>query len=127
MYLCKDAEGMAVAVLEELLLCIAICIIAELTGFYYLWLGAFVAYALHLFIHIIQSIVVKKYIPAVVTSIVCMTISIWIISNFVMQMSLYAYEIVMYSAIASIIIVYNLKFAHFLMNRYTEGLKFSEM
>ena len=67
-----STEGMAVAVSEELIICIAFCASAIFTGSKYaclLWFGGFFAYTLHLVIHIAQSIFLGKYIPAVATSI----------------------------------------------------------
>lgn len=39
-----STEGMAAAVMEELVICLIVCVIARFTGFYGLWFGAFVAY-----------------------------------------------------------------------------------
>ena len=75
-----STEGMAAAVMEELVLCLVICLISRFTGFYGLWIGAFMAYTVHLVIHIGQSIVIRKYIPALITSLICLPISIWVIA-----------------------------------------------
>lgn len=114
-----STEGMAVAVLEELLLCILFCLISLWCSFYYLWLGGFIAFTLHLFIHIIQSIVIRKYIPALATSVLLLPVSIHLIVRFIGLMSADAFSIILYSLIGAIIIVINLKFAHHLMNKFT--------
>ena len=51
-----STEGMAAAVMEEMLICLAICAFARFTEGYGLWLGSFVAYALHLVIHTLYCI-----------------------------------------------------------------------
>lgn len=81
-------EGMALAVFEELILCIIFCVISILSKWYALWLGAFIAYTIHLVIHIVQSIIIRKYIPALATSIIALPLSIYFISE---SMALLAY------------------------------------
>lgn len=70
-----STEGMAFAVFEEFILCIIFCILTVITEnqyVYLLWLGSFIAYTLHLVIHIGQSIIIRKYIPSLITSIICL-------------------------------------------------------
>ena len=51
-------EGFALAVLEEYLLCIIITGISVFLKIYLVWIGAFIAFSLHLIINIIQSMVI---------------------------------------------------------------------
>ncbi|MDC9367331.1 HXXEE domain-containing protein, partial [Clostridioides difficile] len=79
-----STEGMAFAVFEEFIFCIIFCILTVITEnqyVYLLWLGSFIAYTLHLVIHIGQSIIIRKYIPSLITSIICLPISILCISK----------------------------------------------
>jgi hypothetical protein len=117
-----STEGMSVAVFEELLLCIFICIISILTNWYALWLGTFIAYAVHLFLHLGQSIVIRKYIPALATSIIALPISIWLISDCIKVLDYSFSFIVMYSIIGIVVVVLNLKFAHMLMHKFSEWI-----
>ena len=57
-------EAFALAVYEELLICICICILALFTQYYELWLGIFIGLTLHFIIHIFQSLIIRQYIPA---------------------------------------------------------------
>ena len=57
-------SGFAVAVLEEYLVVIIITGASLYFANYLVWLGAFIAFSLHLLIHLIQSILIRKYIPA---------------------------------------------------------------
>lgn len=70
-----STEGFALAVFEEFAVCLLFCLIAVATDHIWtwlLWLGGFIAYALHLVLHMVQSLIIKKYIPALATSfIVC--------------------------------------------------------
>lgn len=121
-----STEGMAVAVLEILLLSIVITVISVVTESYGLWLGSFIAYALHLVMHMIQSIVVHKYIPAVGTSILCLPITIWIIYQSMAICDFAIGSILLYSVIGIVIAMCNLKFAHMLMNCFTKWMKNQE-
>lgn len=118
-----STEGMAVAVLEELILCILFCLISLWNNFYYLWLGGFIAFIFHLIVHIIQSVAIQKYIPAVATSILLLPISIYIAMKSIVLMSADAFSVIIFSLIGMIIILINLKFAHFLMNKFTVKTK----
>lgn len=60
MYEPYSTEGMALAVFEELVLCIGICIFSILTGRYQLWLGLFIAFIIHLLMHIVQATAYKR-------------------------------------------------------------------
>lgn len=115
-----STEGMAAAVMEELVLCLGICIIARFTEFYGLWFGAFVAYTVHLVVHIGQSIVIRKYIPAVLTSVLCLPISIWLIGKSVGLLSYSIVAVAVYSVIGIVVILGNLKIAHEIIYSFTK-------
>ncbi len=112
-----STESMAVAIFEEFLLCIAFCMIAQATGWYALWLGGFIAYTLHLGVHIFQSIFIRRYIPALVTSVISLPISIYFIAKSIELLNYSWGYIILFGIIGIIIIVVNLKFAHFLMQK----------
>lgn len=117
-----STEGMAAAVMEELVICLIICIITRLTGFYGLWLGAFVAYTFHLIVHIGQSIVIKKYIPAVITSIICLPLSIGFIAISIGTLSYTITQVLLYSLIGTLAIAGNLKVAHWIIHIFTRRI-----
>lgn len=117
-----STEGMAAAVYEELLLCIAFCIMATATGKYALWLGGFIAYAAHLVMHIGQSIAIRSYIPALATSIVALPASIWIIKQCIRLMGYSAGTVILYSVIGIAVVGLNLKFAHLLLSWFTRWM-----
>lgn len=120
-----STEGMAAAVLEELVLCLVICIIARVSSFYGIWLGGFIAYTLHLVIHLLQTIVIRKYIPAFITSILCLPVSIWVIQESIKLNSFSGIELYLYSAIGMLVVVVNLKLAHGIIRAFTRKLEAS--
>lgn len=117
-----STEGMAAAVYEELILCIAFCLMAIVTGRYALWLGGFIAYAVHLVMHIGQSIVIRSYIPALVTSTIALPVSIWIIKECIGLLGYSAGTVVLYSVIGIAVVGLNLKLAHLLLSWFTRWM-----
>lgn len=118
-----STEGMALAVFEEFILCIIICIIAIFKGTYALWLGVFIAYTIHLIIHIGQSIVIRKYIPALMTSVIAIPISICIIRECILLLGYEVSTVVLVSVIGIVVVALNLKFAHILMHKFTKWMR----
>ncbi len=73
-----STEGFALAVLEEFIVCTVFSIMAFYTNtefFKLLWLGGFIACTLHFVIHIVQAVIIRQYIPALITSILCLSVS----------------------------------------------------
>jgi hypothetical protein len=68
------------------------------------------AFTVHLVIHCLQALIMKKYIPAVVTSIICLPICIYIIRN---SINLFSVDTVLwYFVFGFIIMVVNLFILH---------------
>lgn len=117
-----STEGMSVAVLEELLLCLLFCVLAVVTDskyIYLLWLGGFVGYTLHLIIHIGQVVVIRKYIPALITSVLCLPISIWCIYQSILQLNCGIRITVIFVVVGILVVAVNLKFAQSLIGIFT--------
>ncbi len=74
-----STSKMALAVFEEFNLSVLICMFSLFFSQYELWVGVFIAFILHLFVHIIQAIFFGKYIPALITSIIAIPISLSIL------------------------------------------------
>ncbi len=117
-----STEGMAAAVLEEFMVCILFCVLSIVTQTRYiwmLWLGGFIAFALHLVIHIGQSIVMKQYIPSLITSVIALPISIWVISGCVQVVNCGIGMVIAFSVLGIVIVGLNLKFAQSLIGKFT--------
>ena len=116
-----STEGFALAVFEELVVCIAVSALAlaDIDFIKYMWLGAFTACTLHFVIHIGQSAVLRQYIPATATSIICLPISVWILYRCFSSISgswLYAAAFI---ALGIVLVAVNLKFAQKLIGMFT--------
>lgn len=118
-----STEGMALAVFEELIVCILFCVFSILTQAWYIWMlwfGGFIAYTLHLIIHIVQSIALKQYIPALITSIIALPISIWIILECVQVLNCRIGIMAVFSVSGIAIVGFNLKFVQSLIGKFTK-------
>lgn len=87
-----------------------ITVVAYMTHWYDLWIGAFIAFTLHLVIHCVQVIIVRKYIPVIVTSVICLPICIYIIMQVIQITTLNS--IILYSILCFIIMVINIGVIH---------------
>ena len=116
-------SGFAVAVLEEYLVVIIITGASLYFANYLVWLGAFIAFCLHLIIHLIQSILIRKYIPALASSLVLLPPSILIIKQAIAMTSYSLTSLLISTFLCVILMVVNLAFAHKLMRLVTEKIK----
>ena len=118
-------EGFALAVAEEFVLLLIIC---ELTftgirAFNLLWLGTFIAFALHLVVHIGQAVVIRKYIPALATSVLVLPLSLWLIADCINNSDFSPIEITIYSIAATVAVGANLLLAHWLARKFGEWVE----
>lgn len=112
-------EGFALAVFEELLFCILICFLSIQTDWYVFWLGGLIACTVHFVLHIGQAVVIRKYIPALATSILVLLFCIKIIYKSLQVLRYSNHDIWLYSVLGIVIVVINLKFAHILMQKFS--------
>lgn len=60
----------ALIVAEEFIIISAVTVVSMQWGFINMFTGMLIAYSLHLFIHIVQFIIYRRYIPTIVTSLI---------------------------------------------------------
>ena len=116
-------EAFALAVYEELIVLMAICVLVELTKAELamgIWYGALIGFTAHLVIHILQSIAIKRYIPSLITSILTLLPSIMLLMHTKWDMGLSA---IIGTIIGIAGVAANLKLAHMLMNWYMKRRK----
>ena len=119
-YLGVSTGAFALAVYEELILLIVICLLASLTHnpiLYGIWFGGLVGFTIHLFIHIGQALIIRRYIPALITSIISIPPSIMLILKTapLLEMSPTVISGIIFGILG---VAINLKFAHKLMHKY---------
>lgn len=105
------SEGFALAVAEEFVVFTLIALIAlwiDNQLVWNIWLGGFLGLTFHYVVHIVQSIVLRKYIPALATSIICLPISIYILKQCFMMLTVDIWQII----VGVVIVAVNLVCAH---------------
>jgi len=72
-----SVPAFSLAVLEEFIIISLISITAIWFEYYYIWFALFMAFSIHLVIHLFQWLLIRKYIPAIVTTILILPYSIY--------------------------------------------------
>ena len=103
-------ERMVKAVAEEYALCLLLTALASTGKFplQLLWYGAFVAYTFHLVVHIIQSVVLRMYVPAVASSILLLPISLWLMYSHSYMLGISLSDSILYCILGFALVVINL-------------------
>ena len=117
-----STAGMALAVYEEFIPFFGVSLLA----YYYpgevlnaLWYGLMVSLTAHFLIHIGQSVYIRKYIPSLITSIICLPVSLVIIVK-CMDFIEFDFPAMLCIIVGIIGMIVNLKFAHMLMHWYVK-------
>ncbi len=117
--------GFALAVYEEFIPFFGVSLLAYYFPneiLYGLWFGIFLSLAAHLLVHIGHAIYIKRYIPCLATSLICLPVSIAIIYKCSKFMAFNAVTITCIFA-AFVLMIANLKFAHILMHKFNRKIK----
>ena len=109
-----NTKAFAIAALEELVLLIAITVYALIGGPYAveLWSAIFMAFSIHLIVHVIQAIVVRGYVPGLVSSILLLPFSYHGMQRICNTFN--ASQLLLYGMIGVVMMLSNLAFAHWL-------------
>jgi hypothetical protein len=113
-------SSFALGVAEEFILISMVTYVSYITNRYNLWIGLFIAFTIHLLIHCFQALIIRKYIPAVVTSVICIPFCIYITKQIVELYSLNI--IILYSLFGLIILIVNLVIIHRVMGTFSKWL-----
>lgn len=98
------------AVAEEFIILSACTVIALTTGHVTAWYCCLLAFSLHLIIHFIQFLIVRQYIPAIITTILCLPYCIWAFLQISPQYTIW--ETIIWGITGSIFGVLNLALVH---------------
>lgn len=118
-----STSAFTVAVAEEFILLSIITIVSVKLNTYLLWLGIFMGFFVHLFIHFMQWIIMRRYIPSIFTTFIslgyCIISLSYIIRNNIFQIK----EILLWTIIGFGIIAINLILAHKLASWFDKSIK----
>lgn len=112
-----STKAFAIAALEELLIILlaTLDLLLNVAYSFPIWSALFIAFSFHLLIHIGQAIIVRGYIPGIITTILCIPYAFYgvlIIGTFYN-----GWELVAITILGIVAMLLNLKFAHWLGKR----------
>ncbi len=115
-----STKAFTIAVLEELALILiaTTCIFADIPFATEAWAIMFMAFSIHLLIHVGQGIIMRGYVPGLITSVLTLPYSYIGMQNVCEIFS--ATELLTYGAVGIVAMVANLAFAHWLGYKFTE-------
>lgn len=116
-----STKAFTIAVLEELALILiaSACVVADIPFATEAWAIMFMAFSIHLLIHVGQGIIMRGYVPGLITSVLTLPYS-YIGMQHVCEI-FSATELLTYGAIGIVAMVANLAFAHWLGYKLTGG------
>lgn len=112
-----NTKGFALAALEELLVLLLATCYVLIRGAYCmeLWSALFMAFTLHQLMHILQAVIVRGYVPGLVTSLLLLPYSYFGIQSIWYAMS--GIGMLLWGIGGVAFMVVNLRFAHWLGTR----------
>lgn len=109
-------QAFALGVAEEFVIISAVTVLSVTFQNYLVWLGFFFVFSLHLVVHLIQSMILRRYIPCTVTTIAILPYCIYtysVVIKTAIQPSMLAS-----AALSTVFMVLNLIFIHRMMGHY---------
>ena len=97
-----STEGFALCVAMLFFVLGAITLASLWLDSYMLWMGIFIVFSIHIVVHIIQWIAFRRYIPAIISSLLCIPYCVYGIRQIVNMFTLS--NILIYSLITSVIV-----------------------
>lgn len=100
----------ALGVAEEFALLCVITGAAAVLQSYALWLGLLVAFTVHLVMHCVQGLLLRGYVPALATSVLCLPVCVDMLRSI---LPLFSWKVVAgYTALGLLLMVANLALVH---------------
>ena len=112
-------SGFVFAIAEEFLLISILTYIAIIFQREYLWFTVFMGFSIHLIVHIFQWFIYRKYLPAIITSVLVLPYSIYGFMFFLRDNELNIFWIIVSSIIGIIAVALNLKFIHIIGHKFS--------
>lgn len=117
-YLCgMTTKAFTVAASEELLLLLLVTcyVLVDGPGSFYVWSAVFIAFAVHLHVHVVQAVVVTGYVPGLLTTLLFLPYCYLGLQTIWLRTS--GWEMLGLGIAGTLFIALNLRFAHWLGKR----------
>ena len=118
-----STSGFALAVAEEFVLLCLISYGAIYFENYYLWIAAFMGFSIHLIMHVLQWIILRRYIPMIITSLISLPYCVYTFIRILESNMFQVFEIVLCTFVGLLIMGVNLLFAHKLGEKLDAWIK----
>ena len=105
-FCCGSQRGVAVAIARHLLCA------SERAGSFYVWSAVFIAFAVHLHVHVVQAVVVTGYVPGLLTTLLLLPYCYLGLQTIWLRTS--GWEMLGLGIAGTLFIALNLRFAHWL-------------
>lgn len=115
-----DSAILAIGVLEELIILIAISIFSQVTHTSLLYLATFIAYVIHLLIHLALTLRLRTYTPGLISAILQLPICTWMIYQLFITSSIQSLSLIGLSLLTFFLLFINLIIIHRLMNFFAK-------
>ena len=114
-----STKAFAIAVLEELILLLFATAYILIGGVYAteLWIALFMAFSIHFVIHIAQGIIIRGYVPGLVSSILMLPYAYLGVLRICEDVS--GNKLVLLSVLGVVAMLVNLRLAHWVGNKFT--------
>lgn len=115
-----NTKAFSVAIAEEFLVVAFVTAYFLLNGAFakYLWLAVFIAYSAHFFMHVVQAMAVRGYVPGLVTAVVCLPYANFaVLCMAVSEPKVSILPLLLCAALGYVFWFYNHRFAHALGSR----------
>jgi len=117
-----STASFSLAVLEEFLILAIAAWLAVQLGNFLLWTAGFFAFFLHLFIHVAQWAIIRRYIPAIITSFLSLPYCFYTF-NILISKSIYTnFQLLLILVFGTVFLAVNLVFIHKMAARFEKWL-----
>ena len=97
---------------EELVILTAVTVYASLSANYYPWLALLLAFGLHLLAHLAQWLVMRRYVPSAITSLLCLPVFIYIVWTLAADQLFTLQEFILCAIAGTLVVAVNLFTIH---------------
>ena len=113
-----STSAFAIAVLNEFFIITFITYVSLYFGSYHWWFGAFMAFSLHLIVHIVQWLIFGKYVPVIITSILALPYCIYTLNEFLKVTDMVVGQLFFWTIIGIILTIASFVPAFFFASRF---------
>lgn len=113
-----STSAFAIAIMHEFILISAATVISLYINNFSLWFAAFIAYTIHLFMHIGQWLIYRKYVPVIITSLITMPYCIYTFIRFIEFTEMSVEKLLLWAIIGIIVTILSFFPAFFLARKF---------